>query len=98
MADYIALVISIVGVIGTILYNRRKAKTDASKVALNGFGTLTKTLQDELVRLRARVTELETKQGEWEAERAALLTRIDALEAENEELRAQMEEIKGGGK
>lgn len=96
MADYIALAIAIITAAGTIWYNRRKARTDASKVALNGFGKLTVTLQAELVRLRNRVTELEAKQGAWERERTVLQERINALEDENEKLKAEMGRLKKG--
>ena len=96
MADYIALAIAVATALCTVIYNRHKARTDASKVALNGFGALTKTLQDEIGRLRVRVAELESKQDEWELERTALLGRIDALETENKQLRSEMDRLKKG--
>ena len=113
MADYIALIMAAAALftaLGTVWYNWRKSRTEATeakteatgattdegRAIVDAFDRLTTKLQAEIDRLRARVTELESRQITWEIERAALLGRINALETENRALRREMDTLKKG--
>lgn len=91
IANVITLTIALLTALGTVIYNRRKARTDHAQVALTGYGQLAEKYLAEIARLEKRIEIIEhewaTKQAEWIIERAALVARIKELEDELERVK-----------
>ena len=93
IVTFIASIGALLGVIGTVLYNRHKARTDHAAVALTGYKELAENHRAEIIRLEKRIEQLEVKEREWELERGALIGRIQELENENTRLQCRIDEL-----